>query len=545
VKKILILFLFLPGFLSAAVTTFQDTFTDIMSTDGLSAGTHVPDIGSTWTVEQGTWGITNTAYLSGSWQGCSCLCTYPYSETADDRILNSSNTFHNGSLFFTIVGAANFNQGAVMFNIVDASHRWQLVQISNTWYLQYKNGGAWTTAATQTVTVTDGMVIEIRVSGDDMTFFHDGTEFASLATNSSIANTGTTVGMRLNSTSSMRLDDFYFDADITLTFTSTETATETPTINTFTATATETPAMNTSTATETATETETETVTVTVTATIPWNLLVSGQPTPGTVFIGAVEDTRQLDTNYWVIREVGGAPPGFGIYGTFQNVTTSALSLNLTGFYDGNAGHVIVVQMYDYVLADYVTVSTSADTIKDALSDQNYWWNIDNPDYLSGGGEMIMRLLHTSAGNVNHYMNINYVSLDDAKTRTFTPTYTATETATETATSTISPTATTTATVTQTFTPGPGSTLSTRNMDSGVAVILAGTSSITVPLNNIFQSYRVVITPYEPISLTTKKFLIEKSRASFIINMRDSANNLTTSIGDTYIMWVVFRNSGE
>lgn len=139
----------------------------------------------------------------------------------------------------------------------------------------------------------------------------------------------------------------------------------------------------------------------------------------GTVDSGDVNSTKVInDANTYDVSEVTGSP-GFDIQLVFTGIPSghepNKFQLHLS--YDGSAGHVVNFEMWNYtgtpqwdvIAADAITESGGVLT----------FYDIDITgtitDYVSGG-EAKFRLNHTSSGNINHDVSLDYAALLDDPT---------------------------------------------------------------------------------------------------------------------------------
>lgn len=86
-------------------------------------------------------------------------------------------------------------------------------------------------------------------------------------------------------------------------------------------------------------------------------------------------------------------------------VTT--LDFMLVGNYNGNPGHQVQVQQYNY----NTTAWTVLGTLPHNVAEQNYQMTmVDDANYLSGG-QMKIRIIHNTAGNASHNLYIDHMYL--------------------------------------------------------------------------------------------------------------------------------------
>ncbi len=135
----------------------------------------------------------------------------------------------------------------------------------------------------------------------------------------------------------------------------------------------------------------------------------------GTVDSGDVTSTQVINVDSYDVSEVTGSP-GFDIRLTYTGITVghepNKIQLHLA--YNGSIGHIVDLEMWNYTGTPQFDV-ISADFITESGGTQTFY-TIDIPgqitDYVSGG-EAILRFNHTSAGNVNHDILIDFAALKD------------------------------------------------------------------------------------------------------------------------------------
>jgi hypothetical protein len=127
---------------------------------------------------------------------------------------------------------------------------------------------------------------------------------------------------------------------------------------------------------------------------------------------GVLSDTYTDNGVELVIDEVAGAP-GYDIqfvFGDFDAVPTTALKVNFKAWYEGNSGHNVKLQQWDYNTTTWTDVPGA--TFPDALAEQSYTFTlIDDPDYIQAS-QIELRIVHTSPGNINHKFHIDHMYLE-------------------------------------------------------------------------------------------------------------------------------------
>ena len=134
----------------------------------------------------------------------------------------------------------------------------------------------------------------------------------------------------------------------------------------------------------------------------------------GTVDAGDINSTTTIDDNdSYDVSEVTGSP-GFDIQITFTGIASgkepNKVQLHIS--YDGSAGHNVDLEMWNYTGSPQWDV-ISADFLPDT-GGVFAFYEIDIPgtvtDYVSGG-EAKLRFNHSSAGNANHDVSIDFAAL--------------------------------------------------------------------------------------------------------------------------------------
>lgn len=136
----------------------------------------------------------------------------------------------------------------------------------------------------------------------------------------------------------------------------------------------------------------------------------------GDVDSGDVNSTVTInDNDTYDVSEVAGSP-GWDIRLTYTGITSghepNKIQLHLS--YDGSAGHVVNFELWNYTDTPAFDV-IAADAIVESAGTLTFY-SIDITgqitDYVSGG-EAILRLHHTSNGNITHDVSVDYAVLKD------------------------------------------------------------------------------------------------------------------------------------
>ncbi len=125
----------------------------------------------------------------------------------------------------------------------------------------------------------------------------------------------------------------------------------------------------------------------------------SGTVTTGAVVSGTVADTETNGGVEWVIGEVTGTP-GFNVEFQFDNVTGDYLALS--GYYEGNAAHVVQVQAWNTVTEGWDVLGT----LVDAVTEEHTHYAITS-QHKDGTNKVLARIYHVSPGNTSHTLHID------------------------------------------------------------------------------------------------------------------------------------------
>ncbi len=116
-----------------------------------------------------------------------------------------------------------------------------------------------------------------------------------------------------------------------------------------------------------------------------------------------IDDADSLD-----VSEVTGIP-GFNIEIFFQYITETPTRLDLHIYYDGSAGHIVNVQIWDQVGSTWDTLGTvpNGGTVFEYLT-----FDINNGAKYVDIDQMVdVRIYHASAGNMNHDIFLDFAQL--------------------------------------------------------------------------------------------------------------------------------------
>jgi len=144
----------------------------------------------------------------------------------------------------------------------------------------------------------------------------------------------------------------------------------------------------------------------------PWWQPQSLDVDVGSIGAGSLDDVHEDDGVRLDITETTGAP-GFDTVWYFYNVPDDQLQLTFNGYYDGNAGHYVKLYQWNFTLSQWDAVTGNSGDFSDETSDQDYEFSLLSPnsDYISSG-ELRLRIIHSSPGNINHTFYVDLLRLD-------------------------------------------------------------------------------------------------------------------------------------
>jgi hypothetical protein len=114
-----------------------------------------------------------------------------------------------------------------------------------------------------------------------------------------------------------------------------------------------------------------------------------------------------------VINETNGTPGTLVdfTFGEYNSVPTTDLIVNFQFRYGGSSSHNVKLQQWNYTTTSWTNVTGVTQDFPDTSALTPYQFTlIDEADYLSGG-EIQLRINHSSAGNINHDFYIDWMEL--------------------------------------------------------------------------------------------------------------------------------------
>jgi hypothetical protein len=113
-----------------------------------------------------------------------------------------------------------------------------------------------------------------------------------------------------------------------------------------------------------------------------------------------------LDGNIYLLGEANGASPAMNLEIDFTGVS-SISAIVVMAYYEGSASHAVRIQLYDYNIANWVTIHTMNDGVD---YEQHFKTIVDDTNCISDTNAKI-RLYHTESGIGAHDLYIDYVGL--------------------------------------------------------------------------------------------------------------------------------------
>lgn len=130
----------------------------------------------------------------------------------------------------------------------------------------------------------------------------------------------------------------------------------------------------------------------------------------GTHDAGNLASIQTLDGSTYDISELGGSPPVLRADIDFTNIPQPPTQITIHAGYDGNLSHIIDVDIWNDNLSQWDTLGQIPDNLG-VITQYNFTVTGTKADYLDGSGNVQIRINHTSNGNMNHNLFIDYVYL--------------------------------------------------------------------------------------------------------------------------------------
>lgn len=131
----------------------------------------------------------------------------------------------------------------------------------------------------------------------------------------------------------------------------------------------------------------------------------------GTQDSGNITSVNTIDGNTLDVSEVTGSP-GFNITFNFTNFPSKPRRIEYVGRYDGIPSHEVEMRIFNYVSGTYVDVNSEINDIP--ANDVNVFLSFmieGNTSEFINEGNVSIQVIHTSSGNLNHDIFIDFISL--------------------------------------------------------------------------------------------------------------------------------------
>lgn len=151
--------------------------------------------------------------------------------------------------------------------------------------------------------------------------------------------------------------------------------------------------------------------------TLDTNVITTNHPTSysidvGTLVTGNLMSLIETDSNELQVQETAGTP-GTIVRFIFKNAGNHAHLLYVFGRYQGNVGHVVKLQQYNYTTATWVNVTADTrDFLSEPTDSAHTFTLLAGSDYLGPDGTSLeVRFNHTSPGSTLHNLYFDEVLL--------------------------------------------------------------------------------------------------------------------------------------
>lgn len=136
----------------------------------------------------------------------------------------------------------------------------------------------------------------------------------------------------------------------------------------------------------------------------------------GTLDSGNIVSVQEIDGNSLNISEVTGTP-GYDVRFNFTNLTSKPRRIEFVGRYDGSPAHTVDILIYNFSSNTYVHINTVSGDIVSSATNQFLSFMIEGnaSEYISDG-VVAIQILHSSAGNINHDLFIDFITITVSQT---------------------------------------------------------------------------------------------------------------------------------
>ena len=145
----------------------------------------------------------------------------------------------------------------------------------------------------------------------------------------------------------------------------------------------------------------------TISTSISWWLPADLNINTGSIVSGVLSDTWSDNGIKLELGETTGIPASdYDFY--FYGVPTNANRIYLNGYYQGNISHNYKIQQYNFNTTSWENLTANTTDFPSTTSDQDYKFTINNGVNYNDAGEIRIKILHTSPGNITHRFYIDY-----------------------------------------------------------------------------------------------------------------------------------------
>jgi len=130
----------------------------------------------------------------------------------------------------------------------------------------------------------------------------------------------------------------------------------------------------------------------------------------GSIVSGTIEDTWSDNGVKLQLSEVIGTP-GFDYDFYFYDVPADAYSLTINGYYQGNAGHNVKIQQWNFTTEAWTNLTAETDDFPATTSDQNYQFALFGGANYNSGGQVRIKIIHTTAGSNTHNFFVDQMAM--------------------------------------------------------------------------------------------------------------------------------------
>lgn len=142
----------------------------------------------------------------------------------------------------------------------------------------------------------------------------------------------------------------------------------------------------------------------------PYALIVN----TGSVSSGTIANIQTVDASSLILNETTSAP-GFDYTFMFTKVQTTSLTVDLTGYYEGNPAHNVKAVVFNWINCTWADMTMDAQDFPSRSTDDSYSFSLPSPlvNHVSSQGHFLFGVKHTSNGSAGHTFNINQLKLTE------------------------------------------------------------------------------------------------------------------------------------